>query len=96
MGVIIGTTISEMIEMDLFDMPGGQGTIVKALVQMDTQTGVKEGRKVGSKKDEVFWVKFHYEKLAQFCYYCGSLGHDENGCEVALADEAKGNMKTLE
>ena len=37
------------------------------------------------------WVKFKYERLPLFCYYCGFLGHDLKNCakhfEVQKTDE---------
>ena len=70
---------------------------MKALVEVDVGAIIKEGRKVGSAKDGIFWVKFRYEKLAQFCYYYGSLSCEEKGCETIMADEGKGvsNCKDL-
>lgn len=30
--------------------------------------------------DQVVWVKFKYENLAMFCFYCEKVGHAERNC----------------
>ncbi|KAJ1389174.1 Zinc knuckle CX2CX4HX4C [Sesbania bispinosa] len=34
----------------------------------------------GSRKDGIFWADFKFERVPQFCYKCGIIRHDEDGC----------------
>ena len=36
-------------------------------------------------KDTETWVSFKYEKLTNFCYWCGMVSHDEKECKKWLA-----------
>lgn len=45
------------------------------------------GRRVAlNDKDEV-WVSFKYEKLSNFCYWCGKVSHTDKECEKWLASK---------
>lgn len=59
-------------------------------VKIDINEPIKRGThvKIGSKEDTV-WIPITFEKLPDFCYYCGKLGHvmqdcDEEGVEAAV------------
>lgn len=43
-----------------------------------------EGKKVG-------WVGLKFERLANFCYWCGRVTHGERECELWL--RVKGSLK---
>ena len=39
-----------------------------------------EGFWIPRKNKERIWVIANYEKLSNFCFSCGKLGHVANGC----------------
>ncbi|KAJ1399443.1 Zinc finger, CCHC-type [Sesbania bispinosa] len=47
-------------------------------------SGKSGGSGLGSKKDGITWVEFKYERLPQFCYRCGHVGHDEDTCNAVM------------
>lgn len=59
-----------------------KGETLKMKVKLDVNQLIKRGTnvKVGSMADKT-WIKVTYEKLPDFCYYCGKLGHVVHDCE---------------
>ncbi|KAJ1394120.1 Zinc finger, CCHC-type [Sesbania bispinosa] len=51
------------------------------------ESDVYEWIPVGNRKDGVSWVEFSYEKLPQFCYKCGRIGHDDVMCKERIDPE---------
>ncbi|KAL7182160.1 hypothetical protein ACSBR1_040967 [Camellia fascicularis] len=35
------------------------------------------------------WVDFKYERLSDFCYDCGRIGHDSNSCKFMSKEEGR-------
>ncbi|KAJ1437850.1 Zinc finger, CCHC-type [Sesbania bispinosa] len=81
MGKHIGACMGTVIETDIYEI-SGRGSFIRALVNIDASEPLLPGINTGSKTDGVFWVEFQYEKLPLFCYSCGLIGHDEDGCPV--------------
>ena len=40
--------------------------------------------------DEEVWVAFRYEKLANFCYWCGMVCYNDKDCDIWLL--SKGSL----
>ncbi|KAJ1431787.1 Zinc knuckle CX2CX4HX4C [Sesbania bispinosa] len=79
MGQKIGACLGKVLSSELFEVRD-RGSFIKMLVSLDTTRPLKVGVHTGNKSDEVFWVDFQYEKLPQFCYSCGLIGHAEEFC----------------
>ena len=41
---------------------------------------LRRGGNVVNSDGDKFWVTFKYERLPNFCFLCGILGHDEKHC----------------
>ncbi|KAJ1435332.1 Zinc knuckle CX2CX4HX4C [Sesbania bispinosa] len=84
MGRKIGACMGEVNESELFEI-GEKGSFFKVTVLFDSSKPLKPGINVGSKTDGITWVDFQYERLPQFCFSCGLVGHDENTCKLTAA-----------
>ncbi|KAJ1390016.1 Zinc knuckle CX2CX4HX4C [Sesbania bispinosa] len=79
MGRRIGSCMGTVSESDIHEIQG-KGSYIRVLVEMNISNPLIPGINAGSKKHGVFWVDFKYEKVPQFCYCCGLIGHDEDNC----------------
>ena len=69
------------------EMVGGDFLRVK--VEIDVSKLLCWGRKIAINADEFIWVAFKYEKLPNFCYWCGRVSHADKECEIWLASKGK-------
>ncbi|KAF3964505.1 hypothetical protein CMV_011216 [Castanea mollissima] len=63
------------------------GNFIRVRVEIDVSEPLCRGRRVVlNDKDEV-WVSLKYEKLSNFCYWCGKVSHTEKECDKWLASK---------
>ncbi|KAJ1387554.1 Zinc knuckle CX2CX4HX4C [Sesbania bispinosa] len=79
MGSKIGACMGEVVDAEAFATKE-KGSFIKVKVNFDTTQPPKPGVNVGSRANGVTWVDFRYERLPQFRYSCGLVGHEESGC----------------
>lgn len=53
-------------------------------VAIEVDKPLIRGTKIRNVRGEVVPIPFRYEKLANFCYFCGRLGHVHEACEFIL------------
>ena len=84
----IGETIGTVIPSEhTKEMVGGDFLWVR--VEIDVLKPLCRGRKIATNADEFIWVAFKYEKLPNFCYWCGRVSHVDKECEIWLASKGK-------
>ena len=66
------------------------GNFLRIRVGINITRPLSRGRKVLLGRDREVWVKFKYEKLPNFCYWCGMVSHDAKECKVWLS--SKGSL----
>ncbi|KAJ1402140.1 Zinc finger, CCHC-type [Sesbania bispinosa] len=86
MGRRLGACMGTVTETDIYELHE-KGPYIRAAVEIDIDKPILPGINGGSKRDGVFWVDFKCEKLLQFCYGCGRIGHDEEGCNEPKPNE---------
>ena len=65
------------------------GDFLRVRVEIDVSKPLCRGRKIAMNADEFIWVAFKYEKLPNFCYWCGRVSHADKECEIWLASKGK-------
>ncbi|KAM1247946.1 hypothetical protein ACFX2J_043827 [Malus domestica] len=58
---------------------------LRVRIMVDTTKPLAIGCWVTRANDKESWVEFQYERLQDFCYKCGRIGHASNECS-SLAD----------
>ncbi len=68
------------------------GDFVRVHVSVNISRPFCRGRKVGLGGEKEVLISFRYEKLANFCYWCGLVTHSDKDCPVWL--RSKGSLHT--
>jgi hypothetical protein len=80
----IGRTLGQVERVaDRDDERGGENCI-RVRVRMDITTPLCRGRMISMEEGKKRWAAFRYERLPNFCYWCGQLDHAEKDCDVGL------------
>ena len=61
------------------------GNFLRVRVGINVTRPLSRGRKVLLGNDCEVWVTFKYEKMPNFCYWCGMVSHDAKECSVWLS-----------
>ena len=80
----LGRSISKVLKTSETDDEVGGGRIMRIRVLVYITKPLCRGRKIGLSKGGEGWVSFKYERLPNFCYWCGILTHGEKDCNYWL------------
>ena len=80
----LGKSIGEVIRTQVHDEDSGSGRGLRVRVKVDITKPLNRGRRIGLSRGGEGWVSFQYERLPNFCYWCGIPTHGEKDCEVWL------------
>ncbi|RYR13556.1 hypothetical protein Ahy_B04g070486 [Arachis hypogaea] len=94
LGRKIAGCLGEVKECEIYEVTRDQTRFLKATVTVNIHKPLLKGENLGSKEDGLIWVDFRYERLPNFCYYCGVIGHEENNCASAVEDQEKGTNRS--
>jgi hypothetical protein len=79
-GLLIGSHIGKFINYDDLNNYGSWRKFMRIRVAINVNEPLKTDWAFVREQGEVVKVSFKYEKLGNFCYVCGLLGHTENFC----------------
>ena len=65
----------------------GNGQCLRIRVRLDISKPLCRGRKARFEKGRETWVSFKYERLPNFCYWCGCVTHSEKDCSFWLCNK---------
>ena len=86
-GNSIGTIVQVAEPKD--DRVGGD--VLRIRVAMDITKALPRCCKLWVEGEHIGWALLKYERLPDFCYWCGRVSHVEKDCEVWL--KGKGSLK---
>uniref|UniRef100_A0A803N1L7 CCHC-type domain-containing protein n=1 Tax=Chenopodium quinoa TaxID=63459 RepID=A0A803N1L7_CHEQI len=76
----VGDCIGECIEVDE-SYPLGWDEYMRVKGMVNINKPLRRGIKVVVDSGHAKWVSFKYERLGDFCYYCGHIGHNDKDCD---------------
>ncbi|KAH7848241.1 hypothetical protein Vadar_007118 [Vaccinium darrowii] len=90
--VIIGSRMGKLLAVEsASDGLCLERGFLRVKVEMDVSQPLPKGfwlrGRTDSSRDR--WITFKYEKLPDYCYACGRLGHDNRGCRFVTKEEGE-------
>ncbi|XP_050211399.1 uncharacterized protein LOC126661587 [Mercurialis annua] len=62
------------------------GKHLRVRIQVNVTSPLKRGVMVRNKNGDKVWVYFRFERMPNYCYWCGHIGHVHDDCEVIPDD----------
>ena len=87
----IGKMIGLVIQVADIEDDGAGGEFLRVRAAVDITKPLPCCWKLWAEGKHIGWVGIRYERLPNFCYWCGWVSHSERDCEMWL--RAKGNLK---
>lgn len=78
----VGMALGSVEEVDLDYGEVEWGEFMSIRVAMDITKPLLHHKKLNLGGHELVWVSFSYERLPDFCYCCGILGHTHKDYKV--------------
>ncbi|KAL5748488.1 hypothetical protein ACOSP7_025530 [Xanthoceras sorbifolium] len=86
-GLMLGGLIGKMIEIDGGSSGSCLGKFIRVRVMLDVSKPLLRGLRVKvGHPEEIYSVVLCYEKLPNFCYFCGKLWHHVQECSELSGD----------
>ena len=91
-GKDIGSKTGRVLEVDKWAMQVDLAKFLGIRVEVPIDKPLRKGGYVKNEEGGKFWVDFRYERLPNFCYICGFLGHDEKHCQASPMEQRLGRQ----
>ncbi|MBA0677307.1 hypothetical protein Goari_018722 [Gossypium aridum] len=83
LAIQLGNFIGVFLEYDSSNLGKKNHNYMRVRVQIDVRKPLKRKKQVLCSGVRSY-VKFKYERLSLFCFYCGRLGHNDSFCEIKM------------
>ncbi|KAI8010966.1 Uncharacterized protein LOK49_LG06G02403 [Camellia lanceoleosa] len=83
-GQLLGNRLGQFIDMDFEEGGVAWGQALRTRVEIDITKPLRRGMKMAFLDRDPVWVTFKYERLLNFCYFCGRLGHGDRECSARM------------
>ncbi|GMP71721.1 hypothetical protein CsSME_00030018 [Camellia sinensis var. sinensis] len=95
-GYLIGNKIGSTLDVEYGTGGLAVGRYMRIRVTLNVAKPLCRGMKLAIHNRESVWVTFKYERLPNFCYFCGLLGHSEKECNTLLSHPETGPGKAMQ
>lgn len=89
----IGNYVGKFLEVDSKNFQGLWRNYLRVKVVIDVQRPLKSCMKIKKAGGDWFWIKFKYERLPSFCFYCGLIGYLDKFCEALFDNPHAGDER---
>ncbi|KAI8029145.1 hypothetical protein LOK49_LG01G01075 [Camellia lanceoleosa] len=91
-GVLLGNQLGRFVDMEHGEGGIAWGRTLQLRVEINIAKPLRRNLKMAVSRRESVWVTLTYEKLPNFCFHCGLLGHTVRDCENKILgnDEVDG------
>ncbi|KAI7985756.1 Calcineurin subunit B [Camellia lanceoleosa] len=87
-GVLLGNNLGQFVDMEYGEGGIAWGRTLRIRVAINIAKPLRRGLKLSLGGRESVWVTLQYERLPNFCFHCGLLGHCVRDCGNRLLDGA--------
>jgi hypothetical protein len=81
---VIGKTLGQVERVADKEDERGSENCMRVRIRLDVTRPLCRGRMIKMEEGKKSWATFRYERLPNFCYWCGCLDHAEKDCDVGL------------
>uniref|UniRef100_A0A2N9G7B6 Reverse transcriptase domain-containing protein n=1 Tax=Fagus sylvatica TaxID=28930 RepID=A0A2N9G7B6_FAGSY len=87
--IILGSSLGKIAHVTEGEKAAGSGQAMRIRVSIDITKPLCRGRKAMLEKGREVWISFKYERLPNFCYWCGLVSHSDKDCPHWLRNQEK-------
>ncbi|KAH7833675.1 hypothetical protein Vadar_008660 [Vaccinium darrowii] len=95
-GLKLGSKLGFVDDVSLPATGSKKGKFVRVRAHVDINLPLKRGCMVKMEASRPFWVEFRYERLPNFCFYCGLVGHDLQSCTTRFSDMDDNSLRNAQ
>ncbi|KAK6140965.1 hypothetical protein DH2020_025293 [Rehmannia glutinosa] len=88
----IGKKFDKILDVVVPETGSSKGLFIRILAVVNLDKPLLRGTYITLHSEKV-WVDFRYEKLQNFCFYCGLVGHLERGCLARRDDMQRDKLE---
>lgn len=86
----VGSQIGEVEEIDTRDNGFAMGRFARIRIRIDVNKPLRQYVRIAvNQREEDIIIILSYERLPDFCYNCGCIGHSFRDCEIVPVEQGK-------